>query len=82
MAEIYERLGNRDRAASILDTAISTALGRGEVWWLPALYVRKGEFESPAQRQVSVQRALELARSQHNRGLEQRILPLLAAGSR
>src|SRR5206468_5437530 len=36
LAGTYSRLGNRDRTASILDGAITMALERCDVWWLPA----------------------------------------------
>ena len=74
LAETYGRLGDRDRAASILDRAISMAVDRGDVWWLPALYLQKGELASGTERDAILERALTLARGQHSRGLEQRIL--------
>lgn len=74
LAETCARAGNRDRAASILDAAIVQALERPDVWWLPALYLQKSEFEAPPQREASVRTALELARAQGSRVLERRIL--------
>jgi hypothetical protein len=50
------------------------ALERADVWWLPALYLQKSEFEPPPEREGMLRRGLELARAQHSRGLEQRIL--------
>jgi hypothetical protein len=44
------------------------------VWWLPALYLQKSELEPPPEREGMLRRGLELARAQHSRGLEQRIL--------
>jgi DNA-binding SARP family transcriptional activator len=73
LAEAQRLAGNRDRAAAVLDSAIRLANERLDVWWLPALYLDRGELEPAAQRQASIERALELARAQHNRGLEQRI---------
>ena len=51
LAETYSLLGNRDRAASILDAAITMALERADVWWLPALYLQKSELEPPPERE-------------------------------
>ena len=45
LAETYGRLGDRDRAASILDRAVSMAVDRGDVWWLPALYLQRSELD-------------------------------------
>jgi DNA-binding SARP family transcriptional activator len=73
LAETYHRAGDRDRSVSILDAAITMALERGDGWWLPALYLQKSELELAPERDVTLRRALELARTQHNRGLEQRI---------
>src|SRR4029453_14212420 len=44
LAETYSLAGNRDRANAILDTAIAMNLQRGDVWWLPALYLQKAEI--------------------------------------
>ncbi len=81
LAEISNRLGNRDRSASIVDTAISMAIDRGDVWWLPALYLQKSELQTPPGRDASLQTALAMARTQNSRGLERRILASLPAGS-
>jgi hypothetical protein len=74
LAQTYSRLRNRDRTASILDGAIAMADERGDLWWLPALYLQKSEVESGSEREAALQRALTLARSQQSRALEQRIL--------
>ena len=74
LAETYSLLGNRDRAASILDAAITMALERVDLWWLPALYLQKSELQPPPERELTLRRGLELARAQGSRGLEQRIL--------
>ncbi|PWT82819.1 MAG: hypothetical protein C5B57_08040 [Blastocatellia bacterium] len=74
LAETYKRLENRDRSASILEMAIRMAGERGEVWWLPALYFQKSELEPLPERKATLQRGLALARAQHSRALEQRIL--------
>ena len=71
---MHSVLGNRDRAGSILDTAITIALERSDVWWLPALYLQKSELEPPPERDATLRRALDLARAQNSRGLERRIL--------
>jgi len=74
LAETYSRLGNRDRTASILDAAITMAVERGDVWWLPALYLQKSELEPTPEREATLRRGLALTRTQNSRGLEQRIL--------
>ena len=48
LAETYSLAGNRDRAASILDAAISMALERVDLWWLPALYLQRSELAAAA----------------------------------
>jgi tetratricopeptide (TPR) repeat protein len=81
LAEMYSRLGNRDRAASILEAAIRMALDRGDLWWLPAQYLQKSELETSADREATLERALALARAQGSRALEQRILASSMSGS-
>jgi DNA-binding SARP family transcriptional activator len=81
LAETYCLAGNRDRAASILDAAVTMALERTDVWWLPALLLQESELEPRSQCDATVRRGLELARAQHNRGLELRILASSMAGS-
>jgi DNA-binding SARP family transcriptional activator len=74
LAETHARLGDRDRASSIMDAALSMALDRGDMWWLPALYLQRSEFQTASNRDALMRSALELARSQKSRGLERRIL--------
>lgn len=74
LADTYARLGDRARAASILDAAITLARERADLWWLPALYLQKSELDPPPRRAATLHRALELARSQNSRSLERRIL--------
>jgi tetratricopeptide (TPR) repeat protein len=81
LADTYGRLGKRDRAASIVDSAIGMALDRGDVWWVPALYLQRSDFEAAPEREAMLQRALAVARAQHSRGLEQRILASSTAKS-
>ena len=55
----------------------STSKVRGftrSLGWLPALYLQKSELEPSASRDAMRQAALDLARLQRSRGLEQRIL--------
>jgi hypothetical protein len=65
---------HRERAAATLDGAIEMAVRGGDLWWLPALYLQKSEFESEPARKITVDRALAMARAQQNRALERRIL--------
>jgi tetratricopeptide (TPR) repeat protein len=74
LADAYARLGHRQRAASILDAAITMARERAECCWLPALYFQKSELDPPPRRAATLRCALELARSQNSRSLERRIL--------
>lgn len=74
LAETYTRLGNREKAASILDAAITMAHKSADCWWLPALYFQKSELDAPPQRAATLRSALELARAQNSRSLERRIL--------
>jgi hypothetical protein len=78
LAETCSLARHPDRATAILDRAIAVANDHGEVCWLPGLYLQKSELESASQRAVTISRALELARAQHNRALEQRILGTLS----
>ena len=78
LAETYTLAGRTDRAASILDRAIALANDGGEVCWLPALYLQRSELDSLDDRTPRINHALELARAQHNRALEQRILGTLS----
>ena len=80
LAETYARAGNRDRAYSILERAIAMALDRQDTWWLPALYCQRSELEPPAASRTTMTVALDLARAQHSRALEQRILASNLAG--
>jgi tetratricopeptide (TPR) repeat protein len=70
LAETCGVLGDRERAASLVDAAIAMALERLDRWWLPALYLQKSEFEPPAARDATRGRAVELARRQNSRILE------------
>jgi predicted ATPase len=81
LAETCALAGNRQRAASMLDTAINMARDRIDVWWLPALYFQKSELEAAASREPMRQLALALARSHGSRGLERRILTADSAKS-
>jgi DNA-binding SARP family transcriptional activator len=74
LAESYTRLGNREKAASILDAAITMAHERADLWWLPALYFQKSELDPPPRNAATLRCALELARAQNSRSLERRIL--------
>jgi hypothetical protein len=74
LAETYSRLNRPDQTRAILDRAIGMALERGDVWWLPALYLQKSELETGPERETMLLNALTLARSQQSRALEQRIL--------
>lgn len=81
LAEPYERAGDRDRAASILRDAIDMALERTDLWWLPALYLQKSALEPAMERAPTLTRGLEIARAQHSRALEERLLAAWAASS-
>jgi tetratricopeptide (TPR) repeat protein len=78
LAETCVLAGHKDRALSILDTAIAMAHARTDVWWLPALYLQKGEFEPAGRREETWRRGLDEARAQSSRSLEQRILRTLS----
>jgi hypothetical protein len=74
LAETCGRAGERERAAAILTAAVAMARERGDAWWLPALYLQQSEYEAAPAAAATRQRALDLARLQHSRSLEQRIL--------
>jgi DNA-binding SARP family transcriptional activator len=74
LAETYGLSGNKERASSILDEAIEMTLKRGDMWWLPALYLQKSEFEPVPRRETTLRQALEIARAQGSHSLERRIL--------
>jgi DNA-binding SARP family transcriptional activator/predicted ATPase len=79
LAETLVAAGRRDRAASVLDAAVATAVTGKDVWWLPELLRLKSELEPPPARERLLRQALETARGQHSRSLEQRIVPALTA---
>ncbi len=78
LADAHARAGAASRAAEILDRAIVLARERVELWWLPALHLQRSLLGSPASRTAGLQEALDLARAQASRGLEQRILATAA----
>ncbi len=78
LAETCVLAGQKDRALSILEAAIAMAHARSDVWWLPALYLQKGEFEPAGRREETWRRGLAEARVQSSRSLEQRILRTLS----
>jgi tetratricopeptide (TPR) repeat protein len=79
LADTYRRAGERNRAGSILGTAIAMARDRSEVWWLPALLLQKSELEPAAERERTLREGLELARAQHSYGLMRRISSAMSA---
>jgi hypothetical protein len=79
LGDTYKRLGDRPRAMSIVNGAISMALDRGDTWWLPALYLQQSELEPASTGESTLRRALILARRQNSRALERRILASPAA---
>jgi DNA-binding SARP family transcriptional activator len=74
LGDTYSRLGDRDRAASVVNAATAMALERGETWWLPELYRQQSDQEPASHGEPTIRRALGLARAQNSRGLELRIL--------
>jgi DNA-binding SARP family transcriptional activator len=74
LADTYMLAADRDRSMSILDVAVAKSIEGGEVWWLPAIYLQKSELAPEGARGALVDRALEMARAHHSRGLERRIL--------
>ena len=81
LADTYIRLGDRARAMSIVNAATAMALDRGDAWWLPALHLQQSELEPASLGAPPLRRALALARDQHSRALERRILASPAARS-
>jgi predicted ATPase len=78
LAELHLQVEQRDRAASLLDSAITTALARGDRWWLPELYRQKGELLPPHERQQTLAAAHAAALTQGSRSLERRIAGAIA----
>jgi DNA-binding SARP family transcriptional activator len=76
LAETLVEAGRPDRAASVLETAVADAVSRRDVWWLPELLRLKSTLEPPGRDRL-LRQALETARAQHSRSLEQRIAPAL-----
>jgi DNA-binding SARP family transcriptional activator len=79
LAEIYRLAGDRTHAASVLDTAITMARERSDVWWLPAIYLQQGELDPPVDRERLLHIGLETARVQHSLGLVRRITSAMSA---
>jgi DNA-binding SARP family transcriptional activator len=74
LADVCQRAGQADRSSALLDTAIDLALERSDVWWLPALHLQRSALQPEPERAATLDQALHLARTQHSRALEQRIL--------
>ena len=81
LAETYTRAGDLTRAAGVLDGAISMALERFDLWWLPALHLQRSELAPDTAREAMRRRALDLAQAQRSRSLEQRILAAPSAAT-
>ena len=79
LADTCQRLGDRDRAAAILDTAMTMAVDRGDLWWMPSLCLLRSQLVADAAREPLLQRGLAVARAQHSRALELRILAFAPA---
>ena len=58
----------------MLDTALAMTVQRHDVWWLPELLRLKSELEPPPASERLLHEALETARAQHSRSLEERII--------
>jgi len=82
LAETLAAGGNRSRAASVLDSALAMAAQRHDVWWLPELLRLRGELEPPASGERLLHQALETARAQGSRSLEERIATSLRTFAR
>ena len=78
LAEGHAAAGHPDRALSVLDKAIATAVEHEDSWWLAELHRLKGELEPPEGAEASFHRALEIARGQRSRALELRAATSLA----
>ncbi len=78
LAEAHGAAGRPERAVSLLDAAIATAVSTSEGWWLPELYRLKGELGARGQARASFQRALDLAQGQGSLALAARARQHLA----
>jgi DNA-binding SARP family transcriptional activator/predicted ATPase len=78
LAELHMQAGHSDAAAAVLDSAIATALARGDRWWLPELYRQKSELQPPLERQQSLRDAQAAAHAQGSRSLALRIAGAIA----
>jgi tetratricopeptide (TPR) repeat protein len=81
LADTYRLAGQRDRAASIVNTAIEMARARGDAWWLPALLVQKSELGPAAERAHTLRAGLEIAQAQHSLSLVRRITSVLSTAT-
>jgi DNA-binding SARP family transcriptional activator/tetratricopeptide (TPR) repeat protein len=78
LAEGHVAAGRPDRAAAVLDTALATAAEHDDVWWNAELHRLKGELQPAAAAEASFHEAIEIARAQGSRALEQRAAASLA----
>ena len=78
LADTYRLTGHRDRAVSIVETAIDMAIARGDSWWLPALFAQKSELGPATERDRTRRRALEIAQGQHGVSVVKRITAAMA----
>jgi hypothetical protein len=74
LADAYGRLGDRERMAAVVDRAIDMAHQRGDVWWLPALYLQRSGLVPVSARESILDRALALTRASRSLALEERLL--------
>jgi DNA-binding SARP family transcriptional activator len=81
LAELQLAAGDQAKGTATIDAAIALALRRQETWWLPALYLQQGLLASDTARDAALARALDLARAQHNRAIEQRIHSVPGSGT-
>ncbi len=78
LAETHQAAGEIDRATSILDAAIVTALANEDVYWLPEIQRLSAEMGPPSTREATLGTALDLARSHGSRSLALRAAISLA----
>ena len=79
LSDLYERVGEPQRARADLDAATIGALAHDDVWWLPEVMRKRARYDDDADAIVRLENAIRLARSQHSHALVPRCEADLAA---
>jgi hypothetical protein len=72
LADLLDRLGDRDGARTALDAAVADAHTRHDLWWLPEVLRLRAAHDAPADAVARLRTAADLAAGQGSVGLLRR----------